>query len=50
LYLFFLQAMLGSSFAMFAAAFWPSLTYVTPRSAYGTAYGFMGAVQVCYLR
>ena len=40
-----LLVMLGLSFAVYAAAFWPSIAFVTPASAFGTAYGMMGAIQ-----
>ena len=40
-----LMTSLGIAFALFAAAFWPSIAYATPTALFGTAYGFMGSVQ-----
>lgn len=36
---------LGSSFAVFAAALWPSVPFFVPKSQLGLAYGLMGATQ-----
>ena len=36
---------LGSSFAVFAAALWPSVPFFVPKSQLGLAYGIMGATQ-----
>jgi hypothetical protein len=38
-------AALGFAFAMFASAFWPSVTFVSTPGALGTAYGIMGCLQ-----
>jgi MFS family permease len=40
-----LLAVMGTAFALFASAFWPSIAFVVPKRAFGTAYGVMGAVQ-----
>lgn len=40
-----LLVLLGLCFAVYAAAFWPSIAYVTPPGTLGTAYGLMGSVQ-----
>ena len=36
---------LGASFAVFAAALWPSVPFFVPKSQLGLAYGIMGATQ-----
>jgi MFS family permease len=40
-----LFTLLGSSFAVFAAALWPSVPFFVPKSQLGLAYGIMGATQ-----